>query len=104
MAVQDQLDARQSMLNGGSRTSVNVGRSSENRDERQVCGALENTVLPVSRSVCEIVGVDEEAGQSLFKVPQKRKKKDKYHEIKSPLKNDPQLSEDHETESDSDSD
>ncbi len=42
--------------------------------------------------------VDVEVGQNLFKVPQKRKKKDKYHEIKSPLRNDSQL-EDHEKES-----
>ncbi len=37
-------------------------------------------------------------------MPQKRKKKYRYHGIKSPLQNDYQLSEDHETESDSDSD
>ncbi len=104
VAVQEPLGMRQTDVNNGNGNSVNEEQFTGKKDERQVCGILADIVQPVLRSVCEMDYVDEEAGQNVFKVPQKRKKKYRYHEVKLPLKNDSQLSEDHETESDSDSD
>ncbi len=95
---------RQIVVNNVNGNSVNEEQFTGKKDERQVCGTLADIVQTVPRSVCEMDCVDEEAGQNAFKVPQKRKKKYRYHGIKSPLPNDSQLSEDHETESDSDSD
>ncbi len=103
-AVQEPSGMRQIVVNNGNGNSVNEEQFTGKKDERQVCGTLADIVQTVPRSVCEMDCVDEEAGQNAFKVPQKRKKKYRYHGIKSPLPNDSQLSEDHETESDSDSD
>ncbi len=96
-AVQEPSGMRQIVVNNVNGNSVNEEQFTGKKDERQVCGTLADIVQTVPRSVCEMDCVDEEAGQNAFKVPQKRKKKYRYHGIKSPLPNDSQLSEDHET-------
>lgn len=73
VAVQEPSGMRQTAVNNGNGNSVNEEQYTGKKDERQVCGTLADIVQPV-RSVCEMDCVDEEAGQNVFKVPQKRKK------------------------------
>ncbi len=75
VAVQEPLGMRQTDVNNGNGNSVNEEQFTGKKDERQLCGILADIVQPVLRSICEMDYVDEEAGQNVFKVPQKRKNK-----------------------------
>lgn len=80
---------------------MNGVQFSGNTEGKKSSDGAENMTLPLLQSVCEVDCVVTEMENNMFKVPKKRKKPGQLQDEKACKKMDVQVSEDQETESDS---